>query len=84
MSFSERKTRDNEMSIMLYALLFETYGPRMNTEALSKALGYTVRYVQKLLVNGDFPVRAYKDGASWYCDTRDVAQYLDTQREKAA
>lgn len=72
------------MSIMLYALMFETYGPRMNTEALAKALGFEVSYVRRQLGAGTFPVKAYKDGASWYCDTRDVSEYLDRHREQAA
>lgn len=72
------------MSIMLYALMFETYGPRMDTAALAKALGYELSYVRRMLGSGSFPVPAYKDGASWYCDTEHVAKYLDDQRQRAA
>lgn len=69
-------------------ILVELYGPRLGTADLARALKKTPEHIRNEISAGVFPIRTYKDGdaqsAPRYADVRDVAEYLDRKRDKAA
>jgi predicted DNA-binding transcriptional regulator AlpA len=68
---------------MLQAFLFEKYGrPRLNMKELADALGISSGTLYNKINKGTLGVRTYEDGTRW-ADIRDVAAYLDEQRQKA-
>ncbi len=71
------------MSIMLQAMLFEKYGPRLDLDNLAEALGISKSTIYNQMSAGTFPVPTYLDGKR-YADVRDVATYLDQCRAGAS
>lgn len=70
------------MSILLQAMLFEKYGPRLDLDDLAEALGVSKSTIYNQMSAGTFPVPTYLDGKR-YADVRDVATYLDERRKEA-
>lgn len=71
------------MSILLQAMLFEKYGPRLDLDDLADALSISKSTIYNQMSAGAFPVKTYLDGKR-YADVRDVAEYLDERRKEAA
>lgn len=71
------------MSILLQAMLFEKYGPRLDLDDLADALSISKSTIYNQMSAGTFPVKTYLDGKR-YADVRDVAEYLDERRKEAA
>lgn len=72
------------MSLFTQAMLFEQYGGRLDLDALEKVLGWKKNTMYNMVAQGSFPVKTYLDGGKRWADYRDVAEYLDEQRKKAA
>lgn len=70
------------MSILLQAMLFEKYGPRLDLDDLADALSISKSTIYNQMSAGTFPVKTYLDGKR-YADVRDVAEYLDERRKEA-
>jgi hypothetical protein len=70
--------------------LFDKYGPRLNTAELASVFKTTPDSVRTMISNDEFYVPVYRDNdepgsrAPWFADVRDVADYLDRKRPKAA
>jgi hypothetical protein len=71
------------MSMMLQAMLFERYGPRLTVEQLGQALDLARNTIYNQVAAGTFAVPTYVDGGKRFADVRDVASYLDACRERA-
>lgn len=71
------------MSLLTQAYLLEKYGPRLNMEQLSEALGIAVSTLHKRIGSRDIDLPTYVDGKMRWADARDVAEYLDRMREQA-
>lgn len=72
------------MSLMLQAMLFEKYGPRLNAEQLADALSISKTTLYNQISAGTCPVKTYLDGGKRYADLRDVAAHFDECRAVAA
>jgi predicted DNA-binding transcriptional regulator AlpA len=70
------------MSILLQAMLFEKYGPRLDLDDLADALSMSKSTIYNQMSAGTFPVKTYLDGKR-YADVRDVAEHLDEKRKEA-
>ena len=71
------------MTLITTLFLMEQYGPRLNIEQLSKALGIAPNTILIKVGRGEFEIPTYIDGKMRYADTRDVAEYLDKKRAEA-
>lgn len=69
--------------LLLQALLFERYGPRLNVDQLADALGSKVGTIANQISSGAFPIPTYRDGKKRYADCRDVAEHFERMRELA-
>ena len=65
------------------AWLMEKYGLRLNIKQLAEALGVSVSTITNQLAERRFPIPSYKDVGGVRFDYRDVAEYLDTMRDRA-
>ena len=72
------------MSLMTQAYLLEKFGPRLNIEQLSEVMGIATTTVYNQISAGRFPIKTYVEGKSRYADLRDVTEYFDSCRERAA
>lgn len=67
-----------------YDRLESKYGFHMNTGELSAVLKYkTPQSLLEQVRRGKFPIRTFKLAGKRVADTRDVADYIDHQRETA-
>ncbi len=71
------------MSIMLQAMLFEQYGPRLSMDQLAQVLGVSRGGLYNMVSAGNCPVRTYLDCGKRWADYRDVAEHLDVCRSTA-
>lgn len=71
------------MSLMLQAMLFERYGPRLTLDELAQALDRAKNTIYNQVSKGTFEVPTYLDGGKRFADVRDVATYLDSCRGRA-
>lgn len=69
------------MSLMHEAIIAEKYGLRLTVEQLADALGLAKNTIYNQLAKGTFGVKTYLDGKQRWADYRDLAAYLDSQRE---
>lgn len=72
------------MSFLTQAFLLERYGPRLSTAQLAECLGLAEGTVRNRISSGRLPVPTYLDNGSRWADYRDVSQYLDECRSRAA
>lgn len=72
------------MSLMTQAYLLEAYGPRLGVEQLGKVLGMKANTIYNQVAKKAFPIKTYLDAGQRWADYRDVAQYLDECRDRAA
>jgi len=71
------------MSLLSEAMIFERYGPRLDTDALAGFLGMGRSSLLNAISAERCPVPTYVDGARRFADFRDVAAHLDACRERA-
>ncbi|MEQ0775944.1 hypothetical protein ABLT15_26925 [Paraburkholderia tropica] len=55
----------------------------LNIEEVADTIGLAVQTIHNQQSEGTFPIPMRKQGKRWFADARDVAEYLDTQRELA-
>ncbi len=67
----------------LTELLFDRYGAILDLTDLAKVMRMQIGTVKNKLSEGTFPIRTYKLGRRRVADVRDVAGYLDRQRDEA-
>lgn len=72
------------MSIVVTALLFDRYGPRLSVQRLAEVLGIAEGTIYNQISAEAFPIPTYKEGKARWADVRDVAEYLDMMRAEAA
>lgn len=72
------------MSLMTQAFLLERYGLRLNSTQLAEALGITRAALHNQISAGTCPVKTYLESGKRWADYRDVADYFDSIRAKAA
>ena len=72
------------MSLLTHAYLLETYGLRLGVKELAKVIGCAPATVHNQVSAGTFPVKTYVDQNKRWADYRDVAEYMDSVRERAA
>jgi len=71
------------MSLLSAAYMLERYGLRLNIEQMAEVLGMSPGAVRNQVSAETFPLPTYLDGGRRWCDYRDVADYLDSCRERA-
>lgn len=71
-------------SLIAQAVIFEKYGPRLNSDELAEVLGITKGALYNQLSAGTCQVKTYLDCGKRWADFRDVAAYLDQMRALAA
>ena len=68
----------------LMALLIVMEGrPIMTHQQFAKLRSKFHRTVQNEISAGTCPVPMWKDGATWFCHVRDVAEWMDRERDAA-
>lgn len=72
------------MSLLTQAMIFEKYGPRLDIEKLSDVTGLKKPTIYNQLSAGTFPIKTYLDGGKRWADFRDVAEHLDSCRDRAS
>lgn len=72
------------MSLLHEAIIAEKYGMRLTMDDLAKALGLARNTLYNQIAKGTLRVKTYLDGKQRWADYRDVASYLDEQRENAS
>ena len=72
------------MSLVTTALLFDKYGPRLNTAQLAELLAIKEATLYNQISAGDCPIKTYIEGKKRWADVRDVAAHLDQMRLTAA
>lgn len=70
-------------TILLQAMLFEKYGPRLDLDDLAEVLSISKSTIYNQMSAQTFAVKTYLDVGKRYADVRDVATYLDSCRERA-
>lgn len=70
-------------TLVTQMIIAEKYGPRLNIEQLSLALGLTKGAIYNQISAGTFVIPTYIDGGRRWADYRDVAEHLDACRERA-
>ena len=71
-------------SLLMQAMLYERYGARLNAEKLAEVLGISKSALYNQISAGTCPVKTYLDGGKRWADYRDVADYFDECRARAA
>lgn len=71
------------MSLVIQAMLFERYGPRLNIEQMAQTIGVTPKTLYNKISKGDMPIPTYLDEGKRYADIRDVADYFEKKRAEA-
>lgn len=71
------------MSLVTTVLLAEKYGPRMNLDQMSEALGIPKGTLNQRIALGALGFPSYRDGKYRFAATEDVAAYLDDLRDQA-
>lgn len=71
------------MSLLTQAILAEKYGLRLTVQQLGEVLDMDANTIYNQVAQGVFKVKTYLDGKRRFADFRDVADYLDAQRENA-
>ena len=69
---------------MTQAMIVERFGLRLDMDQLAQALGISKNTIYNQLSAGAFPVKTYLEGRNRWADYRDVADYLDACRLRAA
>lgn len=78
-------TRILDMYKSTATILFMEFGrPRIGMKELSSVLGLSITYVNNVAASGGLPVKTYTEGGRRWADVRDVGEYLDAMRERAA
>lgn len=72
------------MSLMTQAYLLEKYGPRMNVDQLAEVMSIAPATIYNQISAGRFPIKTYIEGKMRYADLRDVVEYFDQCRRRAA
>ncbi len=72
------------MSLLTQAYLIEKYGLRLDMKQLAEVLGVAENTIYNRISAGRLDVKTYVDGKSRFADVRDVADYLDHCRQRAA
>ena len=72
------------MSLVTQAMIFERYGPRLNTDQLAQVLGISKGALYNQLSAGTCPVKTYLDAGKRWADYQHVAEHLDAMRALAA
>lgn len=70
------------MSLITQAYIVEKYGLRLTIEQLAEALGLAKNTIYNQIAAGTFGVKTYLDGKQRWTDYRDLAEYLDSVRER--
>lgn len=71
------------MSLMIQAMLFEKYGPRLNVDQLADTIGIATKTLYNKISRGSLPIPTYIDEGKRYADVRDVAEYFERKRAEA-
>lgn len=72
------------MSLLNQAYLIEKFGPRMNIEQMADVMGIAQATIYNQISAGRFPIKTYVEGKSRFADVRDVSEYFDQCRSRAA
>lgn len=72
------------MSLLHEAIVAEKYGLRLTMDQLADALGIATNTIYNQVASGKLKVKTYLDGKQRWADYRDVASYLDEQRDAAS
>jgi hypothetical protein len=72
------------VSVVTIALLFDRYGPRLDTAQLAEVMRVEERTLYTQISAGTCPIKTYREGRNRFADVRDVADYLDQARALAA
>jgi hypothetical protein len=72
------------VSVVTIALLFDRYGPRLDTVQLAEVMRVEERTLYNQISAGTCPIKTYREGRNRFADVRDVADYLDQARALAA
>ncbi|QPS78582.1 hypothetical protein EZI45_19195 [Delftia tsuruhatensis] len=71
-------------SLVTQMIVAEKYGVRLDSKQLAELLSMTPGSVLNSISGGDFPIPTYKEGGRRFADYRDVAEYIDNCRPRAA
>lgn len=71
-------------SILTQAMIFERYGPRLNTQQLAELLSIKPTTLYNQVSAGTCPIKTYVDQGKRWADYRDVAQHFEDMRATAA
>ncbi len=72
------------MSLLMQAMFFEKYGPRLTVDQLSEVLHVKKTTLYNQISAGTCAVPTYVDSGKRFADVRDVAQHFDSLRQQAA
>ena len=71
------------MSLLSQMVLIERHGLRVDLDRLAAILETTPANLRRKVSDGTLGIPTYLDGGKRWADTRDVAAYFDSQRERA-
>ena len=71
-------------SLVTQMIVVEKYGMRLDSKQLAALLNITPGALLNRISDGDLPIPTYKDGGKRFADYRDVAEYIDNCRSRAA
>ncbi|UNV91810.1 MULTISPECIES: hypothetical protein [unclassified Comamonas] len=71
-------------SLVTQMIVSEKYGLRLNTAQIAEVMGITKAAVHNKVSDGTMPIKTYVDSGKRWADYRDVAEYIDGCRERAA
>lgn len=72
------------MSLVTQAFIVERYGLRLNVNQIAEMLDIKTASLANQISANRCPIKTYIDGGRRWADYRDVAEYIDTARERAA
>ena len=70
--------------IVTQAFIFKKYGPRLNTEQLSEALGWSKQTLYNHIAAGTCPVKTYSENGKRWASYEHVAEYFERVSQQAA
>ena len=71
-------------SLVTQMIISEKYGVRLNTAQIAEVMGISKAGVLNKVSDGTMPIKTYMDSGKRWADYRDVAEYIDSCRERAA
>lgn len=70
-------------SLVTQMIVSEKYGLRLNTAQIAEVLGITKAAVLNKVSDGTMPIKTYMDAGKRWADYRDVAEHIDSCRQRA-